>query len=137
MPGVPKEERPSSPPDLASTAARALLAAKAEGQRTVASPMPAAPPITAAIHGLASVEGQSGRMLGDRVGPGQHVAGVVDVQVLDQAAVDHVNASRVSATATATIGCSSRRDGIHTDDDPRLPTTRLYRRQITAFDPSA
>jgi len=41
-----------------------------------------------------------------------------------------------SATATATIGYSSRQDGIHTDDDPRLPTTRLYRRQITAFDPS-
>src|SRR5437879_12897519 len=39
---------PSSPPDLAPTAARALLAAKAEGQRTVASPMPAAPPVTAA-----------------------------------------------------------------------------------------
>jgi hypothetical protein len=57
-------------------------------------------------------------MLGDRVGPGQHAAGVVDVQVLDEAAVDHVNASQVSATATATIGCSSRRDGIHTDDDP-------------------
>jgi len=96
MPGVPKKERPSSPPDLASTAARALLAAKAEGQRTVASPMPAAPPVTAAIHGLASVEGQSvGRMLGDRVGPGQHAAAVVDVQVLDQAAVDHINASQV------------------------------------------
>jgi len=77
------------------------------------------------------------RTLGDRVGPGQHASGVVDVHVLNQAAVDRVNASRVSATATATIGCSSRRDGIHTDDDPRLPTTRLYRRQITAFDPSA
>ena len=62
----------------------------------MASPMPAAPPVTAAIHGLASVEGQSvGRMLGDRVGPGQHAAAVVDVQVLDQAAVDHINASQV------------------------------------------
>ena len=35
------------------------------------------------------------RTLGDRVGPGQHAAGVVDVQVLDQAAVDHINASQV------------------------------------------
>jgi len=34
------------------------------------------------------------RTLGDRVGPGQHAAGVVDVQVLDQAAVDHVNWKR-------------------------------------------
>ena len=33
--------------------------------------------------------------LGDRVGPGQHAAGVVDVQVLHQAAVDHINASQV------------------------------------------
>jgi len=73
------------------------------------------------------------RKLGDRVDPGQHAAAVVVVQVLDQAAVDHINASQVLGY----LGCSSRRDGIRTDDDPRLPTTRLYRRQITAFDPSA
>ena len=85
-------------------------------------------------HGLASVEGQLlRRTLGDRVGPGQHASGVVDVHVLNQAAVDRVNASQVLGY----LGCSSRRDGIRTDDDPRLPTTRLYRRQITAFDPSA
>jgi hypothetical protein len=35
------------------------------------------------------------RTLGDRVGPGQHASGVVDVHVLNQAAVDRVNASRV------------------------------------------
>src|SRR5438445_11965547 len=109
MRGVPKKERPSSPPDLASTAARALLAAKAEGQRTVASPMPAAPPITAAIHGLASVEGQSGRMLGDRVGPGQDVAGVVDVAGSDQAAVGPVHSRLVPDCVTDAVGCSSTR----------------------------
>ena len=63
--------------------------------------MPAAPvtaatfPISLSI-GLASVEGQSvGRMLGDRVGPGQHAASVVERAGLDQAAVDHINASQV------------------------------------------
>src|SRR5438445_5543904 len=73
MPGVPRKERPSSPPDLTPTAARALLAAKAEGQRSVASPMPAAPPVTAATfpislsHGLASVGGRR-RRAGSRSG---------------------------------------------------------------------
>ena len=57
-------------------------------------------------------------MLGDRVGPGQHVAGVVDVQVLDQAAVDHINASQVLGYRYSDDRLLEPPRRIHTDDDP-------------------
>jgi len=124
MPGVPRKGEPSSPPDLAPTAARALLAAKAEGQRTVASPMPAAPPVT-------------GRDFPDQSLPWACLRRRPSSTCRFSIRRPSTISTQAGSSATATIGCSSRRDGIHTDDDPRLPTTRLYRRQITAFDPSA
>jgi hypothetical protein len=91
----------ASPSDPAPEAARALLAAKPRANalgladaRCSASNGCDFP--DQSLHGLASVEGQSvGRMLGDRVGPGQHAAGVVDVQVLDQGPSTIFNTSRV------------------------------------------
>ena len=58
------------------------------------------------------------RTLGDRVGPGQHAAGVVDVQVLDQAAVDHINASQVLGYRYSDDRLLEPPRRIHTDDDP-------------------
>ena len=120
MPGVPRKGEPSSPPDLAPTAARALLAAKAEGQRTVAR-----------------CSASNGRDFPDQSLPWACLRRRPSSTCRFSIRRPSTISTQAGSSATATIGCSSRRDGIHTDDDPRLPTTRLYRRQITAFDPSA
>src|SRR5512132_3090153 len=88
-------------PRSPSRSANATFAPSATKRRTVASPMPDAPLVTAAIFPVSlsmglPPQGQSVcRTLGDRIGQGQHSARVVDVQVLDQAAVEHGHAATV------------------------------------------